>query len=369
MFAAKQHGMYIPLFDLASQTTAVIVITAGAWRVSTGAMSVSDLLGFLFFSGLFFGSIIVIAELYNTTLQAMAGGERIFALLDTKPTVVDAEDAVDLPSRPDDDRRGSDRGVGPGGGDERGVVGARIEFHDVSFAYSNEVQVLHGVSFTAAPGETIALVGHTGAGKTTIVNLLARFYDRTGGEIFIDGVPIERVRLASLQSQLGLVLQDNILFAGSVMDNIRFGRPGASDDEVREAAAALDCLDILDDLPEGLYTDVGERGTALSLGQRQLVCFCRAMIARPRISMLDEATSAVDTHTEHKVQTALERLMEGRTNIVVAHRLSTIRSADQILVLDHGRLVERGTHQELIDHSGRYQELYDQFVRLSAAPS
>jgi ATP-binding cassette subfamily B protein len=259
--------------------------------------------------------------------------------------------------------------VGPGGGDERGVVGARIEFHDVSFAYSNEVQVLHGVSFTAAPGETIALVGHTGAGKTTIVNLLARFYDRTGGEIFIDGVPIERVRLASLQSQLGLVLQDNILFAGSVMDNIRFGRPGASDDEVREAAAALDCLDILDDLPEGLYTDVGERGTALSLGQRQLVCFCRAMIARPRISMLDEATSAVDTHTEHKVQTALERLMEGRTNIVVAHRLSTIRSADQILVLDHGRLVERGTHQELIDHSGRYQELYDQFVRLSAAPS
>ena len=348
MFAAKQHGMYIPLFDLASQTTAVVVITVGAWRVSQGAMSISDLLGFLFFSGLFFGSVIVIAELYNTTLQAMAGGERIFSLLDTKPTVTDAQDAEDLPARDDDG-------------------GARVEFRGVSFAYNRDVQVLSDVSFTAEPGATVALVGHTGAGKTTVVNLLARFYDRTAGELLIDGRPIERVRLASLQAQLGLVLQDNILFAGSVLDNIRFGAPHVSDDDAREVARGLDCLDILEALPRGLHTDVGERGAALSLGQRQLVCFCRAMIANPRLLILDEATSAVDTHTEHNVQTALERLMLGRTCIVVAHRLSTIRNADLILVLHRGQVVERGTHEQLLTRSGRYRDLYDQFVRLSTA--
>ena len=294
IFAAKQHGMYIPLFDLASQTTAVIVIVAGAYRVQAGYMSISDLVGFLFFSGLFFGSIVVIAELYNTTLQAMAGGERIFRLLDTKPAVVDAEDAAPLDPSPD-------------------APGARIEFRGVSFGYSDTVQVIRDLTFTAEPGQSVALVGHTGAGKTTVVSLIARFYDRTGGELLIDGVPIDKITLASLQSQLGLVLQDNVLFAGTVMDNIRLGRPEATDDEVRGAAASLDCLDILEALPEGLSTQVGEAGHSLSLGQRQLVCFCRAMIADPRILMLDEATSAVDTHTEHRLQAALEKLMTGRT--------------------------------------------------------
>lgn len=350
MFAARQHGLYIPLFDLASQFTAVVVIVVGAWRVSTGAMDVSDLIGFLFFSGLFFGSIIVIAELYNTTLQAMAGGERIFTLLDTEPSVVDADDAEELERRPG---------------------GAHIVFSGVSFGYTGDAQVLRGVSFEAKPGDTVAIVGHTGAGKTTVVNLLARFYDRTGGLITIDGTPIDRVKLSSLQRQLGLVLQDNLVFAGTVMDNIRFGRPEASDAEVEEAARSLGCLDILEALPEGLMTDVGERGTSLSLGQRQLVCFCRAMIADPRILMLDEATSAVDTHTEHTVQMALSRLMTGRTCIVVAHRLSTIRGADQILVMDHGEVIERGTHAQLMaagdrdGRGGRYRELYDEFVRLS----
>lgn len=345
MHAARQHGMYIPLFDLASQATAVIVIVAGAWRVQSGAADVVDLVGFFLYSGVFFISVIVIAELYNTILQAMAGGERIFALLDTPPTIVDAENASTL---------------------ARTDSGAAIRFEDASFEYVAGKPVLEGVSFSAAPGETIALVGHTGAGKTTIVSLIARFYAHTGGRIWVDDEPIESIELSSLRAQLGMVPQDNFLFAGTVRDNIRFGNPGASDEEVVQSARDLDCLDLLESLPNGFDTEVGERGSSLSLGQRQLVCFCRAMIANPRMVMLDEATSAVDTFTEHRVQLALERLMAGRTCIVVAHRLSTIRDADHILVLDHGKLVEQGTHDELLNSSGLYRELHDEFVRLSS---
>ena len=353
MRAARIHGLYIPLFDVSSQIVAVIIITFGGWRVATGRMDVADLIGFLLCTGGFFMSVVILAELYNTTLQAMAGGERIFALLDTKPKIVDADDAEDLQE---------ERGDGATEGQRAGM---RVEFENVTFGYDPKRPVLHGVSFEAPPGSVLALVGHTGSGKTSIVNIIARLYAHQGGRVLIDGVPIERITLASLHRQIALVLQDNFLFDGTVGENIRFARPEASEDEVRAACRELDCLDILERLPRGLDTPVGERGGNLSLGQRQLVCFARAMIADPRLLMLDEATSAVDTFTEFRIQRALERLMEGRTCVIVAHRLSTIRRASQILVLERGEVVERGTHRELIEAGGRYETLYSEFVRLS----
>lgn len=344
MNAARIHGLYIPLFDVTSQLIAVVIIAFGGWRVAEGYMSVSDLIGFLLCTGGFFISIIILAELYNTTLQAMAGGERIFALLDTKPEITDAPDAKPLEPKP---------------------RGAHIVFEHVNFSYTPDKPVLNDISFEAAPGQAVALVGHTGSGKTTIVSLIARLYAHNTGRILIDADPIESITLHSLHSQIALVLQDNFLFSGTVMDNIRFGKPDATDEEVFEACRSLGCLDVLERLPDALNTDVGERGSNLSLGQRQLACFARAMISNPRLLMLDEATSAVDTFTEHKIQRALERLMENRTSIIVAHRLSTVRRADLILVIDHARIIERGTHSQLLAQQGHYATLYSEFVRLS----
>lgn len=344
MRAAKVHGMYIPFYELSGQIAAGLILLMGGWRVSQGELDLAELVGFLLYTGNFFLSVIILADLYNVTLQAMAGAERIFGLLDTPPSITDAPAATDLP---------------------RTGTGARIEFRDVGFGYTPERRVLHGVSFTAEPGESLALVGHTGSGKTSIVSLVTRLYSHQEGQILIDGIPIERISLASLHSQTGLVLQDNFLFAGTVRDNIRFARPEADDELVRRSCEALGCLEVFEALPKGLDTDVGERGGGLSLGQRQLVTFARAMLADPRVLMLDEATSAVDTFTEHRVQLALERLMQGRTCLIVAHRLSTVRRCHQILVLDHGRIVERGTHETLLAAHGRYAELHNEFVRLS----
>ncbi|GAB4545934.1 MAG: ABC transporter ATP-binding protein [Phycisphaerales bacterium] len=346
MHAARVHGVYIPLFDITNFVVSAIIIAFGGYRVINGDIGYADLVGFLLYTGGFFVSIIVLAELYNTVLQAIAGGERLFALLDTQPQITDAPDAIEL---------------------QRTNAGARIEFSNVTFGYDPDKPVLRDISFAVEPGKTLALVGHTGSGKTSIVSLIARLYAHQRGTITIDGRPIQSVTQHSLHRQTGLVLQDNFLFAGTLADNIRFARPDATDDDVREACARLDCLDIFESLPQGIHTEVGERGAHLSLGQRQLACFARAMCADPRILMLDEATSAVDTFTEHRIQIALERLMTGRTCVVVAHRLSTVRRAHTILVLDHGVIAERGTHNELLARDdGLYRSLYDQFVKLSS---
>jgi len=350
MNAAKIHGLYIPLFETASQLVAVLILVVGGWRASHGQMDVSDLIGLLLCTGGFFMSVVILAELYSTTLQAMAGAERIFALLDTEPKIVDAPGAIPLPRAPG---------------------GMHIRFEDVSFAYEEGRTVLDRISFEAAPGDVIALVGHTGSGKTSIVSLIARLYSNHAagmggsGIVRIDAHPIDHWTIHSLHAQIALVLQDNFLFEGTVIDNIRFARPDATDDEVRDVCARLECLPVLEGLHNGLQTDVGERGGNLSSGERQLVCFARAMLADPRLLMLDEATSAVDTFTEHRIQIALERLMEGRTSIIVAHRLSTVRRADRIIVLDHGRIVESGPHRDLIAKGGVYAGLYEEFVRLS----
>jgi len=287
-----------------------------------------------------------ISTLWANIQSAIAGAERIFSLLDTMPDVVDAHDAIEMPP-----------------------IQGRVEFDHVYAEYVEGVPVLEDVSFTAEKGQTIAIVGPTGAGKTTIINLIPRFYDVTRGQIRIDGIDISRVRVDSLRRQIGIVLQDTFLFSDTVMNNIRFGKPDASDEEVIAAAQLARADDFIRRLPQGYETVLGEHGAGLSQGQRQLIAIARAALINPRILILDEATSSVDTRTERQIQVALENLLRGRTSFVIAHRLSTIRNADQILVVENGRIVERGRHEELLEKRGAYYALYmKQFVQ-NGAPS
>ena len=281
-----------------------------------------------------------ISALWANLQSAIAGAERIFNLLDTQADVVDKPAAIEMPQ-----------------------IAGRVEFDHVDAAYNQEERVLCGVSFVAEPGQTIAIVGPTGAGKTTIINLIPRFYDPVGGAVRVDGFDVRDVAAASLRRQIGIVLQDTFLFSDTVMNNIRFGRPDATDEEVKAAAQLCHADDFIQRLPEGYSTLLGERGTGLSQGQRQLLAIARAAIANPRILVLDEATSSVDTRTERLIQRALDELLHGRTSFVIAHRLSTIRNADQVLVLVDGEIVERGRHKELLAARGAYYELYTKQFR------
>lgn len=333
--ATRLSAVFFPGVDLMGSLATALVIGVGGWLVLREALTAGTLVAFVLYVDRFFDPIRELAQRYNTFQATMAASERLFNLLDTAPDLTDAPGAQPLPP-----------------------VRGRVEFSRVSFSYKDGEPVLREINLTADPGQRIALVGETGAGKSTIIRLLARFFDVTGGAITIDGYDVRRVTRASLRSQLGVVLQDTFLFAGTIADNIRYGRLEAGDQAVVAAAEAVGAHEFITKLPAGYQMEVGENGVNLSVGQRQILSFARALLAEPRILILDEATSSVDTTTEKQIQRALDRLMAGRTSFIIAHRLSTIVNADNIVVLDGGRIVETGTHQELLARRGRYYHLY-----------
>jgi ATP-binding cassette subfamily B protein len=329
------NGLYFPFVDFLSSTATAVVLGYGGWLVFQGEITIGTLVAFLGYLANFFDPVQQLSQLYNTFLSAVAALDKIMDVLAEEPEVRDREDARDLDS-----------------------IAGRVRFEDVRFAYGRGPEVLHGIDLDVAPGTTVALVGHTGAGKSTIAKLLARFYDPVEGRITIDDVDLRDVRQESLRRQLGIVPQEGFLFAGTVAENIAFGRPDATQDEVVAAARAVGADEFVARLEDGYETQLGERGSRLSLGQRQLVAFARALLADPRILILDEATSSVDIGTERKIERALRRLLHGRTAFIIAHRLSTIRDADLIVVLEHGVVVEQGTHDELLAARGLYTSLY-----------
>jgi ATP-binding cassette subfamily B protein len=341
---ARASAVFIPLLQMKSQLFLGAMALLGGYGALRWQgwlhMEVGDLVMFFFLANFFFDPVQVIGNQYNQALSAMAGAERFFRLIDAQPEWTDAPAAKPLPP-----------------------IRGRVEFRDVSFHYAPGRPVLSEISFEVEPGQTVALVGHTGSGKTTVVSLLQKFYLPTKGRILVDGHDLLEMTSESLRAQMGCVQQNNFLFAGSVIENIRFARPSATEAQVRSTLEALDCLDLLEALPRGLETQVGEKSSSLSLGQRQLICFARALLADPRIVVLDEATSAIDTVTEARLQRALEALLRGRTAFVVAHRLSTIRKAGLLLVLQDGRIVERGTHSTLLAANGVYAQLHAEFIR------
>ncbi|HEY3614838.1 MAG TPA: ABC transporter ATP-binding protein, partial [Gaiellales bacterium] len=337
------NAWYFPFVGLLGSASTAIVLAYGGILYFDDAITIGTLFAFMLFLANFFDPIQALSQLFNTFLAASAALDKIFDVMDTRAELRDADGARPLPP----------------------IEGA-VELSGVHFAYGEGAEVLHGIDLSVAAGQTVALVGHTGAGKSTLVKLLARFYDPTEGAIRIDGHDLRDVQVRSLRRQLGIVPQEGFLFATSIHDNISFGRPEASAADVEAAARAVGAHDFIMALPEGYETSVAERGAALSIGQRQLIAFARALLADPRLLILDEATSSVDIASEAVIEEALARLLAGRTAFVVAHRLSTIRRADLIVVLEYGQVIEQGTHEQLMALGGRYCALYDDWAEPAA---
>jgi ATP-binding cassette subfamily B protein len=337
------NGLYFPFVDFLSSAATAVVLGFGGYLVFDGSLTVGTLFAFIGYLANFFDPVQQLSQLYNTFLAAVAALDKIIDVMEEEPEIEDRPAAAPLPQ-----------------------AEGHVRFEALRFGYGNGPEVLHGIDLDVPSGTSVALVGHTGAGKSTIAKLLARFYDPRQGRITIDGHDLRDVTQESLRRQLGIVPQEGFLFSGTIRENLAFGRPDAPEQDVLAAASAVGADDFISGLPDGYDTEVGERGGRLSLGQRQLVAFARALLADPRILILDEATSSVDIATERRIEHGLARLLAGRTAFVIAHRLSTIRQADLIVVLEHGRIAEQGSHDELLARGGRYLALYGDWVRAVA---
>ena len=336
----KVTTLHMPLLDFLASLSTVVIIWLGGRFVIEGSLTLGELVAFTTYLGQLISPVRRLGVIVPAVAMASAAGERIYTILDAQSEVTDAPGAFELPP-----------------------IQGRVEFEDVTFSYFGQRQVLNRLDFTAETGEVVALLGATGSGKSTIINLIPRFYDVSGGRILVDGYDLRDVTLNSLRDQIGIVLQETVLFAASIRENIAFGLNGISDADVIDAAKAAQAHDFIMAMPDGYYTEVGERGVTLSGGQKQRIAIARALLKDPRVLLLDDATSSVDTETERLIQIALERLMVGRTSFIIAQRLSTVRMADKVLVLQGGRIAAAGTHEELLHSSGLYAEIYYRNLR------
>jgi subfamily B ATP-binding cassette protein MsbA len=334
-------SIFMPTTELMVELGGAALLAYGAVLAILGHVSLGTVVAFVAYVGMFYMPVRNISQVNDTIQRALAAADRIFELLDTEPDLADAPNAIEMPE-----------------------IKGKVTFENVRFKYATGEEVLSGINIHAEPGQIIALVGRSGAGKTSIVNLIPRFYDPNDGRILIDGIDVKTVTQQSLRAQIGIVLQDTFLFNGTIRENILYGRPDATEEEVFEAAKAAHADVFITEMPNGYDTEIGERGIKLSGGQKQRMAIARAILADPRILILDEATSSVDSESEYLIHKAMDRLMEGRTTFVIAHRLSTVKHADLIVTLEHGKIVEVGDHKSLLEQDGTYSQMYEAQYRL-----